>query len=77
MVARRAHNPKVVGSSPASATKKSNSPFGVLDFFLLYRMIFNLQFRVMKSTSVARWVRLRAHPMGDTASKTKRSGQSS
>ncbi len=28
LVARRAHNPKVVGSSPASATKKKPRPFG-------------------------------------------------
>ena len=31
-VARRAHNPKVVGSNPASATKKRRTPFGVLCF---------------------------------------------
>ena len=32
MVARRAHNPEVVGSSPASATKKDSQPFGWLSF---------------------------------------------
>ena len=30
--ARRAHNPEVVGSSPASATKKYSHPFGWLYF---------------------------------------------
>ena len=29
-----AHNPEVVGSSPASATKKDSHPFGWLSFFL-------------------------------------------
>ena len=29
----------------------------------------------MSPASVARWVRLRAHPVGDKASKTKRRGQ--
>ena len=33
-VARRAHNPKVVGSNPASATKKNKHPIGCL-FFLV------------------------------------------
>ena len=32
MEARRAHNPEVVGSSPASATKKDSQPFGWLSF---------------------------------------------
>ncbi len=32
MEARRAHNPEVVGSSPASATKKDSHPFGWLSF---------------------------------------------
>ena len=32
-VARRAHNPKVVGSNPASATKKNKHPIGCLFFF--------------------------------------------
>ena len=31
--ARRAHNPEVVGSSPASATKKRQSPIRVAVFF--------------------------------------------
>ena len=29
-----AHNPEVVGSSPASATKKFSHPFGWLNFFI-------------------------------------------
>ena len=33
MEARRAHNPEVVGSSPASATKKEHHPFGWCSFF--------------------------------------------
>ena len=32
-VARRAHNPKVVGSNPASATKKNKHPIGCLFLF--------------------------------------------
>ena len=32
-VARRAHNPKVVGSNPASATKKNKHPLGCLFLF--------------------------------------------
>ena len=32
MEARRAHNPEVVGSSPASATKKDSHPSGWLSF---------------------------------------------
>ena len=35
MVARRAHNPKVVGSSPASATKKIQLTFWGVGFFLV------------------------------------------
>ena len=35
MEARRAHNPEVVGSSPASATKKDSQPFGWLSFFVM------------------------------------------
>ena len=34
-VARRAHNPKVVGSSPAPATTFIKRPDGFLDFFLI------------------------------------------
>ena len=30
-----AHNPEVVGSSPASATKKDSQPFGWLCFFVI------------------------------------------
>ena len=36
MVARRAHNPKVVGSSPASATKRKKSNSKELLFFFVY-----------------------------------------
>ena len=36
MVARRAHNPKVVGSSPSSATKKSPCPVRDKEVFLLF-----------------------------------------
>ena len=35
--ARRAHNPEVVGSSPASATIKSPEIVRFQDFFLLFR----------------------------------------
>ena len=35
LVARRAHNPKVVGSSPASATKKSLISFRMSEIFLV------------------------------------------
>ena len=34
LVARRAHNPEVAGSSPASATKNTSHPFGWLVFFI-------------------------------------------
>ena len=33
--ARRAHNPEVVGSSPASATKKDSQPYGWLSFLAM------------------------------------------
>ena len=33
LVARRAHNPKVVGSSPAPATKTENQSFGWFFYF--------------------------------------------
>ena len=36
LVARRAHNPKVVGSSPASATKNEHSPLWWV-FIFYYR----------------------------------------
>lgn len=32
MVARRAHNPKVVGSNPAPATRLKKAPFGAFCF---------------------------------------------
>ena len=35
MEARRAHNPEVVGSSPASATKKDSQPQGWLSFLVM------------------------------------------
>ena len=37
LVARRAHNPEVVGSSPASATIKSPEIVRFQDFFLLFK----------------------------------------
>ena len=37
LVARRAHNPEVVGSSPASATIKSPEIVRFQDFFLCFR----------------------------------------
>ena len=40
LVARRAHNPKVVGSSPASATKTKDARLGV--FFVLI-MVFDFE----------------------------------
>ena len=42
LVARRAHNPKVAGSSPASATKKSQSSIWVIEIFLVMRKDFEL-----------------------------------
>ena len=35
LVARRAHNPKVVGSNPAPATTIKKAPF--MGFFIMYR----------------------------------------
>ena len=40
LVARRAHNPEVVGSSPASATKKENSHLYGGCFRFLFRVRF-------------------------------------
>ncbi len=40
MVARRAHNPKVVGSSPSSATKKTPCPIRDKEFFLVLQKRF-------------------------------------
>jgi hypothetical protein len=37
LVARRAHNPKVVGSSPASATKKGSEQIGAFFYFVKLR----------------------------------------
>ena len=34
LVARRAHNPKVVGSNPAPATTNNKTPF--MGFFIIY-----------------------------------------
>ena len=36
LVARRAHNPEVVGSSPASATKKVPKAIGFRDFSFIF-----------------------------------------
>ena len=55
MEARRAHNPEVVGSSPASATKKEHHPFGWCSF-LVVAACFAAATLVMSPTSVARWV---------------------
>ena len=76
LVARRAHNPEAVGSSPTSATKKPLIPFRVSKVFLcLQSMILIYILRVMRPTSGARWVRLRPPPVAGKGSKTKRSGQ--
>ena len=49
-----AHNPEVVGSSPASATKEK--PIHSDGFFFGYGSRLCLCHRVMRSASVARWV---------------------
>ncbi len=54
MVARRAHNPKVVGSSPASATKKIQVSVRVPVFFVV-QLYFSDGLRGMRPTSGARW----------------------
>ena len=36
LVARRAHNPKVVGSSPASATRKDGSVYLLVRFLFVH-----------------------------------------
>ena len=68
LVARRAHNPKVVGSSPASATKKPHSPL-VSEVFLRFEVEIGIHaFRVMRSTSGARWATT-PHASGGRCSK--------
>ena len=55
MEARRAHNPEVVGSSPASATRKEKViPNGVAFFFSGLAKQARTDLRVMSPTSVAR-----------------------
>ena len=55
MVARRAHNPEVVGSNPAPAPKIKGHQIGVL-FGLFVSVVFELIiFWVMRPMSVARW----------------------
>ena len=58
MEARRAHNPEVVGSSPASATRKRKPHHSVWFFFLsgLWGKSC-IDLRVMRPASVARWVK--------------------
>jgi hypothetical protein len=43
-VARRAHNPKVVGSNPASATTKNPQPMRLVGFSLFIRRLHILDF---------------------------------
>ena len=42
LVARRAHNPKVVGSSPAPATKREYVSNSILFFLSLYPSVFKV-----------------------------------
>ena len=42
LVARRAHNPKVVGSSPSPATKETRYTFWCGEFLLVMRNAFKL-----------------------------------
>ncbi len=44
LVARRAHNPKVVGSNPAPATNEKDSKFNTLIRFVLFRVFLCLNF---------------------------------
>ena len=76
LVARRAHNPEVAGSSPVPATKKTQLPFWVAEFFLVLAISILIYYlRVMRPTSVARWVTSRPPPVADTGSVRKRRGQ--
>ena len=47
LVARRAHNPKVVGSSPSSATNEKQTSNRVSVFYLPIRFLFPISLRVM------------------------------
>ena len=49
------HNPEVVGSSPASATKKERPPIRVVFSFSWLAKQARIELRVMSRTSVARW----------------------
>ena len=44
LVARRAHNPKVVGSNPAPATNEKDSKFNTLIRLVLFRVFLCLNF---------------------------------
>ena len=55
MVARRAQNPEVAGSSPVPATKMKTAPKRVLFSFCFLWIRFVLTPMVMRPTSVARW----------------------
>ena len=55
MVARRAHNPEVRGSSPLSATRKITVARWAAVVFVLEISFVRLRFRVMRLTSGARW----------------------
>ena len=45
LVARRAHNPKVIGSSPVPATKKSQSSAAAETGFLHFKKCWKLAFK--------------------------------
>ena len=51
----RSHNPEVVGSSPASATKENTTQTGGV-FFGYDSMLRSYHLLVVRSTSIARWV---------------------
>ena len=56
LVARRAHNPEVVGSSPSPATRKRNAiHLDGVSFLRSVRDMVRIS-RVMRPTSAARWV---------------------
>ena len=73
LVARRAHNPKVVGSSPASATKTKDTQTGVF-FVLVMKVKFELMILV-ETDERARWVTSRPPPVADEESVRKRRGR--
>ena len=61
---------------PPPQPKKPLTPYGVGGFFLLCGYDLNyLPFRVMRPTSVARWVTSRPPPVADTGSERKRRGR--